>query len=291
MSSSCIRFVPWPLVGLLLLCLLAVGCRTPMPGPENTIEDESLLGCSTEAFAQLGRLDVAIVIDTSMSTQTPTGYDIDGDGTVGEIKGSTITDRQDTVLAAQIVGVRRLLEVMDHADVRLSIVTYAGVASAPARPDSRVVRNNQARIRAPLGEDRATLEGLLAEIEAGGSRGTTHFYAGMRRANRSLIEGEGPERHSRRFVLFISDSKGPTTREPDGRVTGIDVNLEVAARQAQRHGITFNTFGLSEDSGTWRFAPIGRIAGATGGNYHMVEDPHALYCHLANALLYPTATF
>lgn len=276
---------PWAL--LVLVLLVAGACKSPPPEPRNVIPDESLLECSSEQLEGLGRLDVALVLDTSMSTLRPSGYDLDGDGTVGAIRGSVMTDRDDTILAAQIRGVRSLLEVMDVADVRFSLVTYSGMAHAPQQRDSRVVKPSQAQVRAPLGADRPTLERALDAIAERGSNGTTNFYAGMQLANRSLIEGADPERKSDRLVLFLSDSKGPTKRRPDGRSTGLDPNIEVAARLSNDHRIIVNTFGLSEESGDWRHAPLGRMAGAAGGNFHTVEDPLALYCHLANALLYP----
>ena len=46
--------------------------------------------------------DVVIAIDRSASTRNPTGIDLDGDGVIGEFRRSTYTDRDDSVLAAQL---------------------------------------------------------------------------------------------------------------------------------------------------------------------------------------------
>ncbi len=300
------------------MTLMGEGCAAPPGGLEIEVADDDLLECSHDAVSRLRGLDVALVVDTSMSTRRPSGIDIDGDGTVGSIRNNIMTDRHDTLLALQTDAARSLLAAAEGADVRFSLVTYAGPSAAPAlRPDSRVVSNVQANIRAPLGSDRATLEAELDAIDARGGNGTTSFYAGMRRANRSLLEiqptttesddrdekaegGEGDrgvedtasERAAkrRRLMLFMSDSKGPVLRWPDGTSSEMDANVQLAAREAREYGITINSFAISEDAGLWRYETIGRIAGSTGGRFHMVEDPHALYCHLASALIFPNAS-
>src|SRR5882672_575606 len=55
--------------------------------------------------------DVVIAIDRSGSTRNPTGLDLDGNGVVGELRRSEYTDRGDSLLAAELIAVRRLIGV------------------------------------------------------------------------------------------------------------------------------------------------------------------------------------
>jgi len=277
----------WSVLFMLVVSSLS-GCRTPVDESQAIDLSWPTQDCTQEKLAGIGPLDVAIAIDTSLSTQRPSGSDIDGDGLVGEIADNQNTDRGDTILSAQVAAVRRLLAVADRADIRFSIVTFSGPSSAaPLLKRGRVVTDQQAEIRIELTADKEALGTILDKMIERGGLGTTDFYAAMRRANRSLTEGEDPEQARRKLVLLVSDSAGPTHRDIDGRIDDRNPNMELAAREALRHGIVFNTFGLSAESGYWRFFPLGRIAGATGGSYHVVEDPLALYCYMAGSLVKP----
>lgn len=262
------------------------GCAVPVIPAENIVRDADILDCSAEMLGDLGPLDVAVAIDTSLSTMAPTGVDIDGDGSIGVIELSSYTDRGDSHLSAQVTALRSLLRNSAKYDIRFSIITFSGsnVIVPTNERTSGVVSDRNARIRARLSDDFAALESVLDEVLEDGSGGSTDFYAGMRRANRSLIESDDPERDSRKIVLFMSDSPGPTGRELDATVQNLDARMARAARQALRHQIIFNTFGVSADSGMWRRRSLGQIAGATSGTYHVVANAQQLYCHLASSL-------
>jgi len=262
------------------------GCAAPLIPAGNIVQDADVLDCSPELLAELGPLDVAVAIDTSLSTMAPSGVDIDGDGLIGILEQSRYTDRGDSQLSAQVAALRSLIRTAAKYDIRFSIITFSGSSViVPAKKrTSGVVSNRDARIRARLSDDFAELESALDKVLEDGSGGSTNFYAGMRRANRSLIESEDSERESRKVVLFMSDSPGPTRPEIDGTVRELDERMARAARQAHRHEIIFNTFGISAESGMWRRRSLGQIAGATSGTYHVVEDPQRLFCHLASSL-------
>src|SRR5262245_3524963 len=68
--------------------------------------------------------DVVIAIDRSGSTRTPTGLDLDGNGIVGELARSEYTDRGDSLLAAELIAVRRLIGVARLGGMRFAIVSY-----------------------------------------------------------------------------------------------------------------------------------------------------------------------
>jgi hypothetical protein len=82
----------------------------------------------------------------------------------------------------------------------------------------------------------------------------------------------------------MSDTPGPVFHEDGKLVGGLSARMAMATREAQRHGIVFNTFGLTEQSDAWRGFTLGLIAPSTGGSYHVVDNPQQLYCHLVDAL-------
>jgi len=266
---------------------MLVGCAAPPVKPaHNIVKDADVLDCSADILADLGPLDVAVAMDTSISSMNPSGVDIDGDGSVGTIKRSRFTDPGDSHLSAQVSALRSLVRSAADHDIRFSIVTFSGSTdiTLAQKREMLLVPNRDARIHVSLSADTAVLESALDEVLEDGSGGLTNFYAGMAGANRSLLEVEGATPGRRKVVLFMSDSPVTSRLDVDGSIKKTDVRMAHAARQALRHRIIFNTFGLSEKSGAWRRESIGRIAGATAGNYHVVEDPRQLYCHLMSSL-------
>src|SRR5438445_9402440 len=75
--------------------------------------------------------DVAIAIDRSGSTRNPTGIDLDGNGVIGEFRQSQYTDPGDSMLAAELVAVERLIGVARLGGMRFSIVSYSGRKDFP----------------------------------------------------------------------------------------------------------------------------------------------------------------
>jgi hypothetical protein len=80
------------------------------------------------------RRDVAIVLDTSLSTIDASGADINGNGVVGRplvgrvgpAADEASGDPGDSVLAAEVAAARLLLRGLDPRRTRLALVTFAG---------------------------------------------------------------------------------------------------------------------------------------------------------------------
>ena len=277
-------------LGFIALLTATEGCLAPVAEKDNVVDALVEDSCSMESLRDVGPLDVAIAIDNSFSTRNPSGIDLDGDGIVGKVVESRFTDRDDSKLQVELAAAARLIKLAESADVRFSIVSYSGPSSAPTiTPTNRVVLKLDARVHAELTQDVVELAKGLVEIEEHGSKGTSNFVAGLRRATRTLIEGADDERASQKLILFISDSAAPVLRQVDGQDTLKDFRLAEAAHHANDHEVAVNTFGLSEESEKWRLEALGLIAGATGGDYHVVKDPNQLYCHLASALVTASA--
>jgi Mg-chelatase subunit ChlD len=272
-----------------------VGCASAQPGID-ALPTRSLDECNTRDFEVKQALDVAIVIDTSGSTAEPSGVDIDGDGIVGEFRDAVMTDRADSLLAAQVAGIRSVVAVSGLHDLRLSIVSFSGKdrfddpVSAERFPD--------AILREELTSDPRELEAALDRVLRGGSRGTSNFAAAMRRSLEALDVGwrSAPADGRKRVVLMLADSPtpilpGPTQYlyrtpegDPHGSVVRTDPHMAVAAKRAIRSHVVFNTFGLGEAADADPPHMLSRIAGATGGQYYAVKDPTELHCELMSAL-------
>ena len=278
-----------------LAAMLAViwlsGCATAQPGLQS-LPGRSLDECGLGGLERVRDLDVAIAIDASGSTADPSGSDIDGDGTIGKPRDS-MTNRGDSLLSAQVAGIKSLIPEFRLRDLRLSIVSFSGrdrfddPASPEPVPDA--VRRNA------LTSDATELEAALERVLAKGSRGTANFAAAMHRSLAALYDG--PELARRRgVVLLMSDSPtpvlpGPTqylyrslAGDPHGPFVHSDPNMAVAAKRAIRSRVAIHTFGLGEAADADPPHALSRVAGATGGQYRAVKDPARLHCYLMSAL-------
>lgn len=261
-----------------------VGCASSLD-TEGVEEVPAPLNCSVEKLNALGPSDVVFAFDNSLSSQHPSGFDIDGDGTVGEIRSSVFTDRGDSWLGVEVEAARKLIRNTEDLDIRFSTLTFSGFPFFSRRGSlSLAVGSRDAKERARLTRSRSLLESALDQIMTLGSDGSPNFYAGARRANQVLIEAKNQKR--RKIVMYMSDTPGPLFRELGKPLRGgIGADVARATREAERNDITFNTFGLTQKSGAWRGYSLGLIAQMTGGTYHAAIDPTRLYCHLVDSLV------
>ncbi|MGH7336637.1 MAG: vWA domain-containing protein, partial [Myxococcota bacterium] len=231
--------------------------------------------------------DVVIAIDRSTSTRKPTGLDLDGDGVVGEFRRSEYTDREDSLLAAQLAAVQRLVDVARLGGMRFAIVSYSGRHDFPLEDSvTQRVERTDARLEAELTDDPAALEAAVARIGERGSDGASSFAPAMRLALLSLsARNASDEPARRRRVLFLSDSPTPVRYAPMYRIAYDDARMEVEARRAIKSGVAFHSFGLGEAANAADTPHVlAQIAGATGGTYRAVPDPRDLYCQMLAAL-------
>jgi hypothetical protein len=280
----------------MLAVISLVSCAPAQPRLE-ALPTRSLDGCGPRGPEVTQGLDVAIAIDTSGSTADPSGSDIDGDGIVGEFRDGVMTDRADSLLAAQVAGIKSVVADSGLRDLRVSIVSFSGKdrfddpASAERFPD--------AILRGALTSDTRELEIALDRVLEGGSRGTSNFAAAMRRSLEALGVGwsRAPDDGRRRVVLLLADSPapvlpGPTQYlyrtpegDPHGPIVRTDPHMAVAARRAIRSQVVFKTFGLGEAADADPPHMLSLVAGATGGRYRAVKDPTELHCNLMSALM------
>ena len=271
----------------LFASLSQFGCAAPVRLVTNVVHDSDVQGCSRGTLESRRALDVAVVIDTSLSTRRPAGIDVDRDGRVGPFTRNSTYDRPDSRLAAEIAALRPLLRNAAGQDIRFAIVTYSGASSSRSVGKSSYgATATDSRLKVALTRDSRKLDRVLDEVLTHGSSGSTVFYGGMIRAFRALRTKVGVGR--RQIVLFIADAPRPTLIDSDDDLSHFDPRMKNAAIRARDQKVIFHTFGLSPDADSWRHTALGQIAGATGGNYHAVQDPSLFYCHLASAVAPPS---
>ena len=111
---------------------------TPLAGA--TVSEPIAL-CEVRGWAGTGlrgKHDVIIVLDRSGSTFRSSGMDVDGDGSVGHDYTPTMPDEivtwtsdfGDTIVSAEILAARRLIERLDPETTRMGIVSFGGNAEA-----------------------------------------------------------------------------------------------------------------------------------------------------------------
>lgn len=270
---------------ILLIAIALGGCANSTPSLLD-LPLRKASECGDDATEHLGSVDVAIAIDASRSTRFPSAADIDGDGEIGRVYQTVVTDREDSLLAAQVAAVRSLVRAATPLGSRFSIVTYAGQTGNMSVQRTHHVARRHAVIQSDLTADPVELEIALARVLADGSAGGSDFAAGMRRALETLEETPPERTGTRRFILFLSNSTYPVLPQPYPlvRFPEKDHLIKVLAIRAIRAGIWIDTFGLGEAVDKPTPNTLTRIAGATGGVYTGVRDAGRLHCDLLAAL-------
>jgi len=198
-------------------------------------------GCGLFVAGRAGppKLDLVIVIDTSVSTAAPSGADIDGDrsvgrsefGRIGFTMGDRSTDPGDSILSAEVAAARRLAQILDLRHTRLGLVSFSGGPADLVRGEP-VLPNAVTRV--PLTDDLAQLEEGLEALREGTPAGGTHMAAGIDQATIELLGLPGaastadPSRG--RAAVLLTDG---TPTQPFGYDRSAD-NVRAALRAADR---------------------------------------------------------
>ena len=278
---------------LLAAALLSAGCAGASAPRVDELPLRGVDACGpTAGGALVAASDVAFAIDSSMSTQLPSGVDVDLDGETGRFDGVATSDRGDSMLAAQVAAVRSVLRSVRHRDARFSIVSYAGLRRFPDRePSMRLVSSREAALHADMTERIDDAEAALDRVLAGGSRGNTDFSAALLVALRTHAEAREAGTPRRKLVLLISDSPTPIVAHArhafvrsDPFLSYPSARLLTAVRRARRAGVSVHTFGVGEAATAEPPHTLSVIARTTGGTHHAVRDPARLHCALLEVL-------
>lgn len=214
--------------------------------------------------------DVIVVIDASGSTAIASGSDVDGDGKVGEQSkrrreawrnfnpAYLSNDSGDTILAAELLATRRLVERMGPGRTRIGLVSFS----------------SECRIEAPLGSDEARLGHALDALDQGFGSGGTNMARALEVATEALVVARPPGQERRQSILILSDGY-PTM--PEGRA--VDATYEAAA-EARALGIRIYSFALGlgplEDDDVFV-----ELALMSGGGHVRLDQPGEIVHELA----------
>ncbi len=264
---------------IVFIAVVLAGCANPAPSLQS-LPVASVSDCGGTAVDQIEALDVAIAIDSSSSTRLPSDADVDGDGNIGRLVNSVVTDTDDSLLAAQVAEVRSLVRAAAPLGVRFSIVTYSGPYDFPVGLPVYAI------VQSELTADVAELENGLDSALKRGSGGTTDFAGAMRRALQTLIDTPPESPSTRRLILFLSDSPHPVLPQPYPlvRYPNHDPRMRSAAIRAIQTRVQIHTFALGAAVHADSPNALTRIAGATGGTYFPIERTDRLHCDLFAAL-------
>ncbi len=253
-------------------------------------DEDAIIGSDIGAFvagqaiALLGefrRFDVVFVLDTSGSTNEPTGADVNGNGvvgqprlgTVGAIFGMGSSDPGDSILAAEVAAARRLLRSLDARSTRIALVTFAGQPAQQGGFSSR--RMPQAAItEEPLTSDYRLIDDGLERILRRGADGMTHMAAGVDQATIELLGLRGGisenDPDSEKVVLFFTDGE-PTL--PYENYIGDNVRAVLrASDRARRAGVRIHSFAIGPEALQGPIATV-EMAARTNGYFTPVRDP------------------
>jgi Mg-chelatase subunit ChlD/predicted aspartyl protease len=219
--------------------------------------------------------DVMIVVDTSGSTAVASGSDIDGDGKLGKRSRREreawrnfnprflSSDSGDTVLAAELLATRRLVERMGPGHARIGLMSFSG----------------DARLAAALGADRETLAGALGDLDSAFGSGATNTAAALRLATQALLLARPPDAESRRQSILILSDGYPTVPEHQAEEATYQAALE-----AVDLGIRIYSFAL----GVGELQPddvFVEMALVSGGGHVRLENPAEVVHELARVNL------
>jgi hypothetical protein len=260
---------------------LLLEVETPKPG--SVVGDPGgmafLSGRALALFGELQTFDIMFVVDTSESTSTPSGYDVDGNGkvdgagqprwlrTMGSLLPIPSGGGGDSVLSAEVAAVRSMLDQLDPRSTRVGVVSFSGDHD-PLTPDAWTV--------VPLTTDYAHVNSGLDELLDLGPAGMTNMVTGV---NQAMIElygfsGAYSEKRegARRVIVFLTDGI------PTLPLTGRRDNSRMAisrAMKAARLDIRIDTYAIGEEALHEPVVAV-EMARVTNGVFTPVREPRHL---------------
>ncbi len=224
--------------------------------------------------------DVALVVDLSASTRLPSGVDVNENGRIGksapEIRedywgdGSPeklCDDAGDTIAAAEIAALRRLLKLLDPAHTRVALIAFG----------------DRAEVVAPLTSTRAELaKGLERLDHEHGHYGGTNYAAAIDAAITALEQAKPAPGASerKRSILFLSDGY-PTMPQPEPEPAKQAIAAAKRAGVEQSH---LHSFALGPEAVRGRDI-LSLMSKLADGSLTEIERPGDVLFHLPSVEL------
>jgi len=224
-----------------------------------------------------GRLhyhDVAVVIDLSASTRLRSGVDVNENGVIGksspEIREDywgaaspelLCDDPGDTIAAAEIAAVRRLLKLLNPDRTRVALIAFG----------------DRAELVAPLSATRPQVEAALDVLdERHGWYGGTNYASALDVARTALLAAHDDGKPGRkRSILFLSDGY-PTLPPPEPNPGRAAI---AAARAAGAKDVRIHSFALGPEAVRGRDV-LDLMSRVSNGSLTEIERPGEVLFHL-----------
>jgi len=291
---------PRLLVGLALIASASARAADPITAPKLTAEKPPELmleidsptngavigdpmgmafvsGKSLALYGAYQTFDIVFVIDTSDSTAAPSGADVDGDGVIGERRGEKFlsilgrvlplpnSDKGDSILAAEVAGMRVLLEQLDPRTTRVGLVAFSGDNDA-LTPD--------AYTEVPLTTDYEKVESGLDSIFRRGPKGLTNMVSAVNLASIELLGSQSAYSTRRdgakRVIMFLTDGQ-PTLPLENSQLQNAKMAIQQAVRAAKLN-VRIDTFAIGEDALSEPVVVV-EMARVTSGVFTPVRNP------------------
>ena len=209
-----------------------------------------------------GKHDVVILLDRSASTFRSSGIDVNQNGRIGKdlpaaLRDEAVTwtsDFGDTIVSAETLAARRLVERLDPETTRMAIVTFGG----------------NAKLEAPFGSTREQLLAVLDALPPRPNENGTYMYGAIEEAIADFEAAPpepGPKRQ--REILLLSD--GVPTAPPipwyAAQLTAVQ-----AARNAARANARIYAYALGPEAAADRRS-FDEIVQANGGELMVLDSP------------------
>jgi hypothetical protein len=262
----------------------AIRITIDSPEPEAIFGDAAgafLAGSALAQGAGSERFDLFLVIDTSSSSNQPSGVDVDGDGELGveaPEPDARSTDPGDSILAAEVAAARQVVDGLDPKRTRVGVVSFAGEALLRTPRDlERPPVRRAAFTQEPLTSDYRRVRDALYELGRSEPYGMTHMAAGIDLATLELLGLAGSigsaDPASHKTILFFTDGQ-PTLPYLASESGNVGAVLE-AAERARRAGVRIHSFAIGPEALAGPVAAV-EMAAITRGLFTPVRDPGRL---------------
>ena len=251
-----------------------IDLRAPADGTQQTLPVGMVEVSGSTGAGRLKFYDVAVAIDLSASTRLRSGVDVNENGVVGKSApyiredywGSAspaelCDDPGDTIAAAEIMAVRRLLGLLNPERTRVAIIAFG----------------DKAEIAAPITATRAEVLAALDVLDKKhGWYGGTNYSAALDASREALLAAPvDPKRERKRSILFLSDGY-PTLPPPEPLPAKAAIT---AARLVGGAAIKIHSFGLGPEAARGRDV-LDLMSRLSDGSLTEIERPGEVLFHL-----------
>jgi hypothetical protein len=251
-----------------------IDLRTPVEGVVQTLPLAMVEVAGSTGAGLLHYHDVAVAIDLSASTRLRSGVDVNENGVVGksapEIREDywgtaspekLCDDPGDTIAAAEIMAVRRLLKLLNPERTRVALIAFG----------------DKAELVAPLTATRAQVMAALDVLDKRhGWYGGTNYAAALDVAREALLaapaEGQAERKRS---ILFLSDGY-PTLPPPEPNPGRAAI---AAARAVGTKDVRIHSFALGPEAARGRDV-LDLMSRLSKGSLTEIDRPGEVLFHL-----------